>query len=406
MSESATPRRLPIAVNSTVLIGAIVLAGSTLQEEADPLTIRHVAACGPFGPVADKYVDRNKICRRARKEALRSIRTGRDPDWGDVFRDSIPKASKHPRQGPASKRPRHRTEKHQPNHTPSPPSRTETRTTERVSPSSRADVERPNGPQPSVPTETAKTPVNTAPPTSPTSPEDDVRGLAGWAGAFAFLALIGGASYVGRRRRTVIQAATSMFERIKRDTRPKATPTATTSFQGTPPGVAPRIAHFATKGISLAGPGAEDAVRHLAVDILLNRQNNATELVLSRPDAWRLFGTDMGTLQDDRIPGLTLTDDPAQTRTYLARQGPSRCLLVTYDDEVEDLRALPAHQQGQPTVVSLSAWTEASVTVSTGGEVTASAAGPQMSERLPLLSRPDAFAQLMSMPTLARSSAN
>ncbi|MEU8803283.1 hypothetical protein [Spirillospora sp. NPDC048819] len=248
--------------------------------------------------------------------------------------------------------------------------------------------------------------MNTPTPTSPTSPEDDVPGLAGWAGAFALLALIGGAAYVGRRRQTVTQAATSSFERIKRYTRLKGTPTATTSFQGTPTGVETRITHFATKSISLGGPGAEDAVRHLVVDAILSRQSNATELVLSRPDAWRLFGTDMGTLQDDRIPGLTVIDDPAQTRTYLARQGPSRCLLITYDDEVEDLRALPAHQQGQLTVVSLSARTQAPVTVSTGGEVTASATGPQMPERLPLLSRPDAFAQLMSMPTLARNPAS
>ncbi|MFG2245784.1 hypothetical protein [Spirillospora sp. NPDC048823] len=243
-------------------------------------------------------------------------------------------------------------------------------------------------------------------PTSPTNRDGYMPGPAGWAGAFALLTLIGGAAYAGRQRQKVVQAAMSIGERLKRNTRPKAPPTPATSSSATPPQTARTIAYFAKKSVSLAGPGAEDAARRLAVDVLLSRQGNATELVLSRTDAWRLFGIDVGTLQDDRIPGLVLTDDPAQTRKNLARPGPPRRLLVTYADEVDDLQALPAHQQGQLVVVSLSTSATASVTVSNGGEVIANAAGLPMSGRLPLLSRPDAFDQLMSMPTLARNSAN
>jgi hypothetical protein len=224
-----------------------------------------------------------------------------------------------------------------------------------------------------------------------------------WAGAIALLALISGAGYATRHQRPIVLVTRSMIRHVKRNPRP-VTHAMSTPAAGHASPDAPQIATLATDGISLTGPGAEDAVRHLAMDILSRRQQKSTELVLSRPDAWRLFGTDIGTLQEDRVPGLLLTDDPEQTHTVLARQTPTRRVLVTYDGETEDFRGLLNHQQGQLAVVSLSPWAWAPMKVSANGAVTRSNdAAPSAITQLPLLSRANAFNLLMSMPTLAGS---
>ncbi|NKZ03279.1 hypothetical protein [Actinomadura latina] len=131
--------------------------------------------------------------------------------------------------------------------------------------------------------------------------------------------------------------------------------------------------------------------------ILSSRQGVPAELVLNRPDAWRLFGMDIGTLREDRIPGLILTDDHEQTRAFLALQTSSRRLLVTYGNEGEGL----SRGRGYVLVVSISARNQGSTKISADGEVTRTA-DPSVTGRLPLLTRDEAFNRLMSMPTRAR----
>jgi hypothetical protein len=133
----------------------------------------------------------------------------------------------------------------------------------------------------------------------------------------------------------------------------------------------------------------------MAVEILSRRQAVPTELVLSRPDAWRLFGMDIGTLHEDRIPGLILTDDHEQTRAILARQTSSRRLHLTYGNEGE---ALPGGR-GHIPVLSISPRKDGTTTISADGGVTTTT---DPSSAVPLLSRGDAFNRLMSMPTCAR----
>ncbi|MFA1544583.1 hypothetical protein [Actinomadura monticuli] len=135
----------------------------------------------------------------------------------------------------------------------------------------------------------------------------------------------------------------------------------------------------------------------MAIEILSRRQAIPAELVLSRPDAWQLFGLDIGTLQEDRIPGLVLTDDHEQTRAYLARQTSSQRLLLAYGNEDEGL----LDGRGQTPAISISAYTEGTSRVSADGAAT-NATGPPQSDRLPLLTRDGAFELLMAMPTLAR----
>ncbi|GAA1837190.1 hypothetical protein [Actinomadura chokoriensis] len=152
-----------------------------------------------------------------------------------------------------------------------------------------------------------------------------------------------------------------------------------------------------TKGASLSGPGAEDAARHIVVEILSRRQASQAELVLSRPDAWRLFGMDIGTLREDCIPGLLLTDDHEQTHATLARQSSFRRLLLIYDSEGADL---PGGRVQIP-LISISPRIQGATRVSADGAVTCTIA-PSPTDRLPLLTRHDAFNLLMSMPTRAR----
>jgi hypothetical protein len=156
------------------------------------------------------------------------------------------------------------------------------------------------------------------------------------------------------------------------------------------------------KVVSLVGPGAEGAVRRLALDALTDRKGRASELVIARPDAWQLFGIDIGTLQEERIPGLTLTEDAQQARTYLGAQGPLPRILIVCDDGSEAVRELQPRGQSQLTVLALSPRADASTEVSADGVLTPHKAAPPMPSHLPPLSRPDAFNRLMSLPTISR----
>lgn len=393
-------RWLPVIINSTFLVGAGTLTIPAPRVNTDPVAIRRVMACGPFGSVAERYVDRKKACRRARQEALRSLRTGRDPDWGDVIRDSRRGASKRPRRHENSGHQHRHANKHKTN--PTQPGASPT--TGLMPPPSRIEK------QP-LPTATTHAPSETAgsPRTRP-APRTTARVVLDghrtqsfpWGGAVALLALTFAAAHATRHRRAFVRLMRTVIRGVKRKSRPALHATSTPAASCASPDVC-RVFPLAADAVALAGPGAEDAVRHLAMDILSRRRGDSTDLVVSRSDAWRLFGTDIGTLQEDRVPGLLLTDDPEQTHTVLARQTPTRRVLVTYDGETEDFRGLINHQQGQLAVVSLSPGAWAPMKVSANGAVTRSNdAAPSAVTQLPLLSRADAFNQLMSMPTLAR----
>ena len=128
------------------------------------------------------------------------------------------------------------------------------------------------------------------------------------------------------------------------------------------------------------------------MEILSSRQAVPAVLVISRPDAWQLFGMDIGTLQEDQIPGLVLTDDHEQTHGLLARQTSSRRLLLAYGNEGEDLPG----GRGQVPVVSISTRTQGTRQISADGAVT-STTDPSTPRRLPLLTRDDAFNRLIDL---------
>ncbi|MFI0486763.1 hypothetical protein [Actinomadura sp. 9N215] len=151
-------------------------------------------------------------------------------------------------------------------------------------------------------------------------------------------------------------------------------------------------------GISLTGPGAENAVRHLAIDALTSRRNR---VVLSRSDARRLFGIDADTLREERIPGLALTDDSEHTRNLLARHASSQNVLVSCTDEVEEFRRSSAHHRGDLTIVTTSPGPGPSANISADGHVLLNTTSCPLPDWVPLLSTSGAFTQLMSMPTLA-----
>ncbi|TDB95679.1 hypothetical protein [Actinomadura sp. 7K534] len=238
-------------------------------------------------------------------------------------------------------------------------------------------------------------------PTAPGKQSSYKAGPFGWAVVAALLALSVSAAYVaGRRRRAICQATRSILRRLNRRANGMVRVTPVTPTER--PASEECGAQLSSKVVSLVGPGAEGAVRRVALDALTDRKGRASELVIARPDAWRLFGIDIGTLQEERIPGLTLTEDAQQTRTYLGTQGPLPRILITCDDGSEAVRELQPRGQSQLTVLSLSPSTEASTEVSADGVFTPPKAAPSMPDRLPLLSRPDAFNRLMSMPTISR----
>ncbi|URN07668.1 hypothetical protein LUW74_32810 [Actinomadura madurae] len=215
------------------------------------------------------------------------------------------------------------------------------------------------------------------------------------------LAVIGSGAYVSRRHRAIVKTALSMSRRLKQR-QPLGTQVAPSTASGPR---APRADLFASVENELTGPGAEDAIRCFVVDTLIGRQSDAVELVLTRTDAWRLFGIEHGMLRGEQIPGLTLTDDAQQTCGYLARRGLVRRILITCDGEMEDVRESRANER-ELTVISLSERAEGATRIAADGRVTPRAAAPLMPSCLPLLSKSGAFGQLTSMPTLATSLAD
>ncbi|MVZ99040.1 hypothetical protein F8568_001285 [Actinomadura sp. LD22] len=138
---------------------------------------------------------------------------------------------------------------------------------------------------------------------------------------------------------------------------------------------------------------------------LTHQREHVVELVLTRPDARRLLGIAAGDLQDERVPGLTLTDDDQEAYAHLRRLGLSRRLLVTYDDGDDHPHIQPRHDE-RTAVLTVATSSHPSTQISANGDIRPRPpSSPTTSEphkRAPLLSGPDALDQLMALPTLAR----
>ncbi|OLT31873.1 hypothetical protein BJF79_08750 [Actinomadura sp. CNU-125] len=151
----------------------------------------------------------------------------------------------------------------------------------------------------------------------------------------------------------------------------------------------------------VAGLGAEDAVRYIVVELLSRYPGNAAEVVLSRQDAWHLFGIDVGTFREDQIPGLTLLEDAEEIRRYLLVSTTSRRVLISSAADGGGYCDIAAQHRDGLALVCLSSDLEPSLTISADGETTTLAVGRQVPDRLRLLPRQEAFLALTAMPTFS-----
>ncbi|MEV5831555.1 hypothetical protein AB0L25_38940 [Spirillospora sp. NPDC052242] len=136
----------------------------------------------------------------------------------------------------------------------------------------------------------------------------------------------------------------------------------------------------------------------MVVETLTRQPGNAIEVVLTRQSAWHLFGVDLGSFQDDEVPGLTLIEDVSKAQRYLRSPAVRRRLLINCG-EAFDPHALP----DELAIVNLSPDAESPVTISADGASSAAAADSSAHQRVPLLTRPDAFVELAAMPTVSKS---
>ncbi len=91
-------RRLRASSVPLLLLGIVMLTGAAAPDQADANAPRSSWTCGYFAPMAKAHIDERKLCSRIRREVLHSLKKGKDPDWEDVIRDSIPRPpGRHPR---------------------------------------------------------------------------------------------------------------------------------------------------------------------------------------------------------------------------------------------------------------------------------------------------------------------
>jgi hypothetical protein len=379
----------------TILVGAASLTGFAISTRADP-----TPGCPPLNPIAKRYVDRKTVCRRARREVLHSIKTGKDPDWSELFRS--PEPSDRPRRHRKLRNGHHEASKH------APQPRRRHDETRSAGPSHRRLSGQTHGtlshPRPRTNSAMPPTTVADHPTISHQTRgegHDGSPSVLAWAGIAGLLSLLCGAAALTIRRPNVIlgRAMKARRARLRRATR-KVAPasTATDSHSNDP---------FIWNRAALAGPGAEDAVRYMAMDVLTSRRSDPIELILNRADAWRLLGIGTDDLRAERIPGLTLTDGSQQALAYLAHPGFSRRLLIAYAGESDDLERLLVRQNGRLAAIFLSSWAEPSVHVSANGEITPSSGHPltasERPARLSILARDDARDEIPSLPSTAFS---
>jgi hypothetical protein len=145
----------------------------------------------------------------------------------------------------------------------------------------------------------------------------------------------------------------------------------------------------------------------MVLNVLTKRHMDDIELVLSRAHASRLLGLNADDLMGERIPGLKLCHDDQQTHAYASGQGVSRRLVITYDGEGLDPQRLLTQQSDRLAIMIMSTETNASARISADGTVMPpSGRGPtatRLPSRVPLLTRPEAHGQLLSLPTRGTS---
>ncbi len=104
----------------------------------------------------------------------------------------------------------------------------------------------------------------------------------------------------------------------------------------------------------------------MALRALTDHPGEAVEVLISRPDAKKLFGLESNSLRDQQIPGLTLTESDDQTLAYLTRKIPTRRLLMTCEIPLSNLGRLLADQRGRVAGIYLSLQTPAAGNSATG----------------------------------------
>lgn len=157
---------------------------------------------------------------------------------------------------------------------------------------------------------------------------------------------------------------------------------------------------FVVSALAVLGPGAASVVRGLVIAALTGRPAGSAEVVMSRTDAWNLFGIDLGDLVEERIPGLVLIDDSRQAATYLRTPGPRR--LFVSCSAVLDL----PRERGRVTALCLSPRPDDTIEVTDDGRISHTSnahLANAVTNPLPTLTRADAYAQLMTLPTVRTS---
>jgi hypothetical protein len=397
------------------VVAVLTLALTTGPASATPPT---AAECGDVGPVAAQYVDGKKLCRDARREVLRSLKTGKPVDWDKVFRDSVRtphRAGHHRANKPVSEK-RHKSKaRHRPTrrHVVGRPRRHEVSSHKRrASPGATTPSKRPTPddsttrrtPPPALPR--SPTPVASDQPQDqliPQRPADESRPRMGRPSTTLVLAaaLVGvGVAFAARRRLLALLAVAS--NPLLRRPHPARSRTRHDELAvRKAPSAAPVAGLLLLDAIALTGPGAEAALRGLILDVLSAPRPESAEIVISRADAADLLGIKTDELVDERIPGLVLTDHIWHSITHLRTPGPRR-LFVTQKAELDLIRSDSIlRQRERVTAVSLSPWPHESAEIDPDGHIT-SLSDPTLtsvlSDRLPTLSRDDAHAQLMRLP--------
>jgi hypothetical protein len=139
--------------------------------------------------------------------------------------------------------------------------------------------------------------------------------------------------------------------------------------------------------------------------MLTGRLTGLADVVLSRTDAWDLLGIDTGDLVEEHIPGLVLTDDILQAKAYLRTPGPRR-LFISCSGDLDMLQGILTRERGRVAAISLAPWSHATIEVTAGGQIK-QMSDPELANAvtgpLPTLTRPEAYAQLMTLPSVRTS---
>lgn len=163
----------------------------------------------------------------------------------------------------------------------------------------------------------------------------------------------------------------------------------------------PSLDPFAVPALALAGSGAVDSARVLALSAL-DEHGDSSLVVIPRPDAGRLFGLAEDELLDENAPGLFIPGNLDAALAYLETElairrstGASavRRLLLVADcvEEAGRIAALLDRHPGELSAVLLGPWPGAQAAVDDEGLVDApSTLATHLPQRLPAMSRTEA----------------